>query len=292
MIRSVTYAAEQPGPKLLVIGAIHGNEKCGTIGINRVIEEFDSGKLSLLCGQVTFVPIANPRAYELDQRQFERNLNRYLVPMVNPDCYEARLGNILCPMLEACDAHLGIHSYTAGGEPFVILPRCDKRELDFAKSLGARTLMTGWSEAYAATGRKIKAADDEESTGTIEYARRHGAVATTIECGQHKDPEAPHVAYRAVRNALAHLGLAEALAPQPSHLPPRLVAVTHVIYRDDDGQFTRPLKHLEPITKGDVVAHRADGTAIAVPADGFIIMPKQNAAIGEEWFYFSVERSL
>src|ERR1700743_2723936 len=115
MIRSVTFAGLEPGPKFLVLGAVHGNEKCGTVAIRRVIEDIEAGRLPILKGQVTFVPIANPRAFDLDQRYAERNLNRYLVPMQNPDCYEAKLGNILCPMLAACDVLLDIHSYTVGG---------------------------------------------------------------------------------------------------------------------------------------------------------------------------------
>ncbi len=291
LIRSVTYAAEQPGTKLLIIAAIHGNEKCGTVGCRRVMEDIDSGRLPIIKGQVTFVPIGNPRAYDLDQRYAERNLNRYLVPMANPDCYEARLGNILCPMLEACDVHLAIHSYTVGGEPFIFVAPNDPKEHAFAKALGARTLLTGWEEAYAATGRKTKIAGDEEATGSIEYARRHGAIAVNIECGQHKDPEAPHVAERAIRNALAYLGITAAeVAPKTDAAPTRMVEVKEVHYRDDIGEFPKPWKHLEKVAKGAVIATRANGEPIAAPDEGFIIMPKVDTPIGEEWFYFGVEK--
>ena len=290
MIRSVTYASQNPGPKFLVIGAIHGNEKCGTVGINRVMAEIDSGALEIARGQVTFVPIGNPRAYDLDQRFDERNLNRYLVPMEKPDCYEARLGNILCPMLAACDAHLAIHSYTVGGEPFVIVSPSDAKEHAFAASLGPRTLLTGWEEAYAATGRKAKAADDEEGTGSIEYARRHGAMAVNIECGQHKDPQAPEVAYRAIRNALRHLGLTNEPPIQESAKPTRLISLKQVYYRDDAGTFPKPWKHLEPVHKGEPLAANANGQPISAPDDGFVVMPKADCPIGEEWFYFGVEK--
>ena len=62
-------------PSSLVMGAIHGNEKCGTIAIDRVMSEIDSGHLKIVKGQGDLpIPIANPKAYELDQRYFERNL--------------------------------------------------------------------------------------------------------------------------------------------------------------------------------------------------------------------------
>jgi predicted deacylase len=290
MIRSITYSGLEPGLKFLVIAAIHGNEKCGTVGVNRVMEEIDSGKLKIMRGQVTFVPIGNPRAYDQDKRFTERNLNRYLVPMMEPDCYEAKLGNILCPMLEACDVHLAIHSYTVGGEPFIFVAPSDAKEHAFAAALGPRTLLTGWEEAYAATGRKAKAADDEESTGSIEYARRHGALAVNIECGQHKDPEAPEVAYRAVRNALRYLGLTDEPKLEATPAKTRLITVTEVHYRDDEGKFPKPWKHLETVKQGEPMAFRADGKAIPAPNDGFIIMPKIDTPIGEEWFYLGVEK--
>ena len=209
MIKSIAYAAEQPGPSLLILGAVHGNEKCGTIAINRVIAEIDFGALKLARGKITFVPISNPRAYDEDKRFIERNLNRYLVPMEKPDCYEARLGNILCPMLESCDVLLDIHSYTVGGEPFIFVGQDDHKGHEFAANLGGHTLLTGWAQAYAKMGRKRAEIDKNESTGTTEYARLHGAVSVTLECGQHKDPEAPSVAYNAIRNALRYLELTQ-----------------------------------------------------------------------------------
>lgn len=291
MIRAVTYAGLEPGPKFLVIGAIHGNEKCGTAGCERVMAEIDSGALQITRGQVTFVPIGNPRAYDQDKRFIERNLNRYLVPMAKPDCYEAKLGNILCPMLEVCDVHLAIHSYTVGGEPFIFVSPTDAKEHAFAANLGPHTLLTGWEEAYAATGRKKAAKEkDEESTGSIEYARRHGAMAVNIECGQHKDPHAPEVAYRAIRNALRYLGMTPEPKPEPVHLTaPRLVTVTHVFYRDDQGKFPKSWKHLEPVGKGEPLAHLESGETVVALDSGFIIMPKEDCPVGEEWFYFGVE---
>lgn len=289
MLKSITYAGLEPGPRFLVLAAVHGNEKCGTVAAQRVIAEIESSQLAIARGQLCVVPISNPRAYDQNKRFTERNLNRYLVPFGKPDCYEAELGNILCPMLAACDAHLAIHSYTAGGEPFIFVDPAIAGEVDFASSLGPRTLLTGWADAYAATGRKAKAVDDEESTGTVEYARRHGAIAVNIECGQHDCAEAPEVAYRAIRNALRYLNM----TPEPkidASAAARLVTVTHVFYRDDEGAFAKSWKHLEPVVKGETLALPAAGKPITAPGDGFIIMPRENCPVGEEWLYFGVEK--
>ena len=41
--KSVNYTALAPGPRLIIMGATHGNEVCGTQAIRRVMEEIDSG---------------------------------------------------------------------------------------------------------------------------------------------------------------------------------------------------------------------------------------------------------
>jgi predicted deacylase len=62
--KAVSYQSLRPGPRLLVLGAVHGNETSGTQGILRVLGEIESKALSLVAGSVTFVPITNPLAKE------------------------------------------------------------------------------------------------------------------------------------------------------------------------------------------------------------------------------------
>src|SRR5207245_6134792 len=90
-LKLVSYQGSATGPKLIVLGAVHGNETCGTKAIQRVIGEIDSGKLEIAAGQVTFVPIANPLAYRRGERAGERNLNRNLGPKDKPADFEARV---------------------------------------------------------------------------------------------------------------------------------------------------------------------------------------------------------
>ncbi len=289
MIHTVTYTAETPGPKLLVLGSVHGNETCGASAIRRVLAALDAGQLEITRGQVTFVPVCNPRAYEAGKRFVERDLNRYLVPMESPDCYEARLGNILCPLLAECDALLDIHSYTIGGEAFVVMDASgSKAEHDFAACLGGDVALLGWSEAYAASGR-ASATPSEESTGTVQYARRFGALAATIECGQHNASQSPDIAYRAIRNALAHLGMVadEAVAAPATKL--RRITMTRVYYRDEPGELAKTWHNFERVVAGQPMAVFGSGATWLAPEDGVIILPKPNADVGEEWFYFGVE---
>ena len=66
--QSVEYCGQHPGSRLIITGAVHGNETCGTKAIQRVMQELDSGALIIRNGAVTFVPIANPLAYAKGER--------------------------------------------------------------------------------------------------------------------------------------------------------------------------------------------------------------------------------
>ena len=66
-------------------------------------------------GTVTFVPITNPLAYRLKQRMGDRNLNRNMAPSAIPQDFEDRIANVLCPLLDAHDVLLDLHSFHTGG---------------------------------------------------------------------------------------------------------------------------------------------------------------------------------
>src|SRR6185369_14325966 len=93
--KSVRYAGTAPGPRLVVTGAVHGNEVCGTRAIERTMAELDAGALAIVAGSVTFVPIANPKAYVLKRRAGDRNLNRALQPTGAPVEFEDHVANWL-----------------------------------------------------------------------------------------------------------------------------------------------------------------------------------------------------
>ncbi len=283
-IKHVTYSCAQPGPKLLVLGAVHGNETCGPLAIARVLAELDGGALELARGQVTFVPVCNPEAHRRGVRFVERNLNRFLVPHENPDTYEARLGNMLCPLLECCDVLLDLHSFHSDGEPFAFLGEDNEATRAFAASLGPVKLMAGWNEAYAASGGNAPGHPDR-SIGTVEYAARCGAVAALLECGGHTDPDAPEIAHRAIHNALRYLKLID-LKNADETPAATVVTVKSVIYRQREGALARQWKNFDPVQGGETIATYDDGEALTAPGNGLVIIPYPECPVGQEWYYW------
>ncbi|MBC7958130.1 MAG: succinylglutamate desuccinylase/aspartoacylase family protein [Cytophagales bacterium] len=316
-LRTHGFKSLQPGKRLIVLGAVHGNETCGTRGIERVLVELDSGALQIARGSVTFVPVTNPLAYQRGQRAGDRNLNRNLRPNANPQDFEDRIANVLCPLLAEHEVLLDLHSFHTAGEPFAMIGPTDNvgalepflhaaEEEALALRLGPRRIVEGWLDTYA-TGVKNRLqrtaptdraqllnTDPSYGVGTTEYARTQGAYAITLECGQHADPRAPEVAYRAIRNTLAHLKLVDEPAPaaRTDIELLRLAEVTDRHHPDD--RFAREWASYAPLKAGELIGTRADGTALRAPGDGFIVFPNPAALPGNEWFYFALpgQRSL
>jgi hypothetical protein len=205
---------------------------------------------------------------------------------------------------------LDLHSFHTAGEPFAMIGPQDNsgtlepfahaaEEEALALRLGTRRIVEGWLDTYA-TGVKNRLqrtaptdraqllnTDPSYGVGTTEYARSQGAYAITLECGQHADPRAPEVAYRAIRHTLAHLLLVDEPAPaaRTDIELLRLAEVTDRHHADD--RFAREWASYDPVRAGELIGTRADGTALRAPADGFIVFPNPAALPGNEWFYFA-----
>jgi predicted deacylase len=286
-VKIVTYHALEPGPALTVLGAVHGNERCGAEAIRRLIADIDAGTLVPRRGILQLVPVTNPRAYEQNVRFVERNLNRYLYPKEEKRHYEDHLDPIVCGVLDATDVLLDLHSYTSPGGPFIFLDPKDPKELAFGTSLGVSDFVCGWSDAFG-DGQGSK-----ESQGTTEYARTRGALAVTLECGNHHNADAPDVGYRAILRGMAHLGMLDAgAAAAGSSAAKRCVQMTSVYRRADGAELAKPWRHFDPVAKGEAMAKLADGAVISAPADGYIVLPKESADTGGEWFYFGTRMAL
>ncbi|WP_426194911.1 succinylglutamate desuccinylase [Massilia sp. DWR3-1-1] len=304
--KSINYTGLGEGPRLIVTGAVHGNETCGTIGIGRVMAELDSGALRIANGSVTFVPVTNPLAYRLQRRAGDRNLNRNLFPNPAPQDFEDRIANWLCPLLAAHDVLLDLHSFNADSEPFVMVGPADNdgplqpfahaaSEKALAKRLGVRRFVDGWLATYGAgVQRRLSDASQLQTVlrygvGTTEFMRSTGGYALTLECGQHRDPQAPEVAYRAIMNTLAHLGLIDAPAP-PAVAADQIEALSMVVVHDklDQGDsFARTWRSFDPVEVGTLIGTRADGTPVLSELEGRILFPDVNAGPNQEWYYLT-----
>lgn len=111
----------RPCPILIILGAVHGNETCGTEAVQRTRQEIERGKLRIACGTLTVLPIANPLAYQLQRRHGDRNLNRKMRISDAPQDFEDEVSNPLCPLLQAHDVLVDLHPFHTPSVPFALV---------------------------------------------------------------------------------------------------------------------------------------------------------------------------
>jgi predicted deacylase len=306
-LRAHRFAGLAPGPRLIVTGAVHGNETAGTRAIRRVLAEIDGGAIEIVRGALTLVPICNPLAYANARRMGERNLNRRLQPSATPQDNEDRIANVLCRWLGEHEVLLDLHSFRNPGIPFVMRGPADNRdslepfahaadEARLARHVGPARVVDGWLSAYAdgVARRRARALtpgsvheDPGYGVGTTEYMRAQGGWGITLECGQHDDPSAPEVAWRAIRQTLALLGLVDEPV-QPPAGPFESLTLAEVTDRHEAADaFAKAWRSFDPLAEGELIATRADGSELRAPQAGCIVFPDDGALPGHEWFYFA-----
>jgi len=295
-LETVSFIGLRPGPKLLVTGAVHGNEPCGPAAIARVVADCRAGRIKVLRGEVTFLPVANPKAFRQKTREGDRNLNRDLRERPLADDYEDRIGNPLCALLRRHDVLLDIHSFRQQGEPFVFFGPSNNHgtlepfaraedELALASCLGVATAIHGWLDNYARllairARLPVPRLNVTEGYGTTEFMRFCGGYAVTLECGSHDDPAAAEIGYAAIRNTLAQLQMVEAPAPPPALRD--VIEMVEVLLCESEGDRAEAgWRTGDAVAAGAVLARRADGSTVTARRDGYIIFPNTAPKLGE-----------
>jgi predicted deacylase len=280
-LKKLIIKSPTPGTSLAIFGAIHGNEPAGSIAIQNIYDRLVSDDLVLKRGHVTFVPIANPKAYAENKRFIEEDLNRVFRDTENPQTYEQELANKLGNYIKESEVFLDIHTTSAPGPTCVFIDFPTPENTAFAEAMGMEYAITGWPSVYAHNPNGL------DSYDTTRYAYEQGKIGIIIECGQHEESGAIPIAERSILRALAHFGMIDLadleLGPVTAQ---QTIIMEQIVYKEHNGDsFVKKWKHLEEVKEGTVLAIRADGNEIRAEKDLILLLPKHNAQAGQEWFY-------
>lgn len=271
---AIKIVGDQPGKKLVVFGAVHGDEPCGSMALQNFLFQLIAGDLLFQCGELVVV-IANQEGLQLEKRYLEKNLNRLFVDATSLDeSYEYRRARELMPLLQRADYFLDIHSTSRPTAPFLF---SEKHLLSEAKLLGVPNIVMGWNDLAGA----------DLGGDTESYANQHDVVSFTLECGQHKDSQTLQNAYYYL---LAFLKLHGAIH---SDAVPSVPGVQNVyqmfavekLYRADFQYECTPENFL--FLAKDQCIGRDSMKSYLAPEDCYLIMPgnPSTTAVGEELFF-------
>ena len=271
-----TQAGDAPGPHVVVIALLHGNELGGAIVLDRLLR----AGLRPLRGRLT-VGFANLDAYArfdpkhpTASRFVDEDMNRVWDPAVLDGprtSVELARARAIRPVVESADLLLDLHSMLWPSDPLILSgPSAKGRRL--AQALGVPGLVV---------------ADHGHQTGPrlIDHPRFVGAetdaAACLVEAGQHWQTTTVEVMQAALDAMLAHTGLA-ARRPPAAAPTVRTAEVTMAVTATTAG-----FAFVQPYRGGDVVPRRntliaMDGaTEIRTPHDDcLLIMPSLRASRG------------
>lgn len=306
-LETISFEGIAPGPRVLITGAVHGNEPCGPKAIMRAIAELRSGQRRIVRGAVTFVPVVNGLAYLKNAREGDRNLNRNLHDKPVPASNEDRVANVLCPLLRRHDVLIDLHSFLEGEVPFALIGPADNTdglepfahaqdELALVSALGLDVVVHGWMPTHRKVMETRAGSTDLEdgarmySVGTTEYMRFSGGFGVTVECGQHDDPRSVEVAYHTIFNGLSHLGVTDDPHPAPRNL--RLLEIREELTaHHGKDRLVRFFDTGDVFQKNEVIGRRFSGEDIRAPYDGAMIFAGIDADPGTALCYLCTASS-
>ncbi len=273
-----TLEAPRPGPHVVVVGLLHGNEVAGAIVLDRLLRQAmrpAQGRLTLAFANLTAYARFDPEQ-PTASRFLDEDMNRVWDPAVldGPRASsELDRARALRPLIDSADLLLDLHSMLWPSDP-LLLSGPGARGRALASALGVPSLVV--ADRGHATGPRL-----------IDYGRFTGpgdAAACLVEAGQHWQAETVDVAWGCTRALLRHAGMLEGpeAGAADAAPAPRCAEVTLAVTAATSG-FT----FLQPFRGGDVIPDRntliaLDGTTeIRTPHDDcLLIMPSLRASRG------------
>lgn len=308
-----TFEGKLPGPLLIVIGALHGNEPAGVRALEMVFEALELERRDnpdfQFRGKLVGI-IGNLQAFLLHQRFLEQDLNRVWTAEFLEKAKASKAEDLKAESREAIhlfelihaecqsgDAYkvvlLDLHTTSADGGVFSI-PTDEDESLQLAQHLGAPAIVglqdsiSGTLLGFAKTGYFT------ESPQQINKSTNHLPLCIAFESGQHESPHAITRSAIAIVRCLRTLGCvsdralldftASLVLPFLADLPPVVrFRYAHHIEAEDDFKMRPGYVNFQPIQQGEHLADDVHGPVLS-PDNGLILMPLYQAK-GSDGFF-------
>jgi succinylglutamate desuccinylase len=297
---------DAPGPLLIVIGALHGNEPAGVLALEMVFEALENirkenpsfvfrGKLVGLVG--------NRQGFLIRQRFLQQDLNRvwtkeYLeLARATPEqelkaepLEVLELYNLISNELAQKDwgkiVLLDLHTTSAEGGLFSI-PTNEAESLELARHLGAPAILG----LFSSVGGTLLGFAEQ---GGFAVSGGKQPIGVAFESGQHDSQQSIYRAAASIVRCMRAMGNLQAedlpdfmdsiALPVLSSVPPVLkFCYAHSIKPEDAFRMRPGYLNFQPIQQGEHLADDVNGPILA-PEDGLILMPLYQAKGADGFF--------
>jgi succinylglutamate desuccinylase len=286
-----------PGPSLVAMSGIHGNEPSGVEAARRVTQWLERRRPPL-AGEAVFLT-GNLPALERGTRFIDLDLNRQWTPdkvaallatagrAGEPLEHEQQreLLAILRDVVRSARGplyFLDLHTSSAEGPPFLTIGDT-LRNRRFARSLPLPLIL---------------GLEEQVDGALLELLNNHGFVTMGVEAGHHDAEQSVECHEAVLWLALVASGVLRAedapdLDPHrarlraPSRGIPRVIEVRHrhVIREGDDFRMERGFFNFKPVRRGERLARDRSGPIVS-PLDGLILLPLYQGQ-GDDGFFVS-----
>jgi predicted deacylase len=290
----------EPGPTLVAVAGIHGNEPAGIEATRRVFARLSSGDLPIRGEFVAFA--GNLAGLQRGIRYQAKDLNRIwseerisalrALPEGGRDAEDREQAQLLSAIEAALErargaVHLAdLHTTSAAGIPFIL----------FGDTLPQRR----FARAFPLP---IIIGLEEQIDGVLtEYWTRRGCTTFAIEGGQHASPDSIDAIEAVLWIALARAGLLQGNVPvevtrsaallerRRAGLPRVVEVISRRSVSPEDSFCMEPgFRNIDRARKGQLLARDRTGD-IRAPADGMVILPLYQG-LGRDGFFWGREVS-
>ncbi|MFT3768192.1 MAG: succinylglutamate desuccinylase/aspartoacylase family protein [Minicystis sp.] len=261
------WTGPNPGPRVMILGGIHGNEVTGSMLVEALRRDLDAGLFAVSAGTLVLA-LGNPRAIASSSRGSEphADLNRVFTDARLADAtdasYETQRARELAPLLASADYLIDLHATNKPSEAFLVLGTDTPKHRELCRFFACEKILLIPETVISGT--------------TIGLVERHRGIGICFESGWVGDLSRVGEMRRSVEAILRHTGLlAPADAPALQDGQQRFVLTDAITLTDAGFAFAegRGQRSFEPFTAGDLLGHH--GVApLTAPYDGILMFPK------------------
>ncbi len=285
--------SEQPGPTLIVVGALHGNEPAGLDASRQVLVQLESGG-GLRCGRFVTL-MGNRRAFAEGARYLDCDLNRMFAPESIDAARAADVDELkteTSELVELVDALEQERMHARGAMYLIDLHTVSSQSPPFVAvedSLAGRAFALQF-------GLPLLLGVEEELSGLLfdYFTHAFDGIGLVVEAGQHQDASTARVTESIIWRALESTGLVNARPGHADLLKQQAASnarsIFDVRYRhviaDEDFEVEPSVHALDRVSSGDLIGTES-GREVRAPEPGLIVMPnrQESKRIGDDGYF-------